>query len=337
MTRRNDVAERLLAMMVGLLPAARRDWGRAMCAELEGIVVQRDRWSFAVGCATAMLRQFAVLKSLAYTVIAEAAVVGVVVWSRDFTYAPLRWGVVAIVLVLVGLATLGRVRGPLGPVAGSRSARLARGFGYLVVAGATIGFLAFLRAMEGNDVDLAHYGAPIGGAMLILYLAGFVAATSDRAIATGRTLRWGMAGGIGAVLLWPLSVLALGQIPDSTGLAVVMVVAGVIVAVWGTAQQTAQAWVAALFAGTTGSLLTVAELIAMANYAPARMIPDLAPAALTAADDLELSRSELVDAYLYLIVIGALIALALGLASRMRRPRPTPVAMRLTAGRTIEL
>src|SRR6185503_18047839 len=131
---RHDGPTLLLATVVHLLPAPRRDWGRAMTAELDGVVGRRDRWSFAVGCAATVVRQFTVLRSLVYTAGTVAAVAGVVVWSDGVRYQPLRWGMVALVVALAGVITLGRVPGPLGPVARNTSARLLRGAGAVVVA-----------------------------------------------------------------------------------------------------------------------------------------------------------------------------------------------------------
>jgi hypothetical protein len=98
-----------------------------------------------------------------------------------------------------------------------------------------------------------------------------------------------------------------------------MLVMAIAVAVYATAKHPAQAWVAALVAGAVSTLLIVIELVVMASYAPARMIPDLAPAALTRAADLEQSRAELQDPYVLLFVIGALIALTLGIVSMLAR------------------
>jgi len=48
-----DAPARLLAWSVGLLPAERRDWGRAMTGELDRLDGRVERWRFALGCAAA--------------------------------------------------------------------------------------------------------------------------------------------------------------------------------------------------------------------------------------------------------------------------------------------
>lgn len=46
-----DAPERLLTAAVATLPADRRDWGRAMTAELASVPDRRERRRFAIGCA----------------------------------------------------------------------------------------------------------------------------------------------------------------------------------------------------------------------------------------------------------------------------------------------
>jgi hypothetical protein len=291
-----------------------------MTAELDGVVGRRDRWSFAAGCAATVVRQFTVLRSLVYTVSTVAAVAGVVVWSEGVRYQPLRWGMVALVAALAGVITLGRVSGPIGPVARDASARLLRGAGAVVVA--VVAASVILRWSERvNQVDEARFGVPIIGSTLACYLLGFVAVTADRSMATGRTLRWGALCGVTAAVVWLAAVVSIGLLPTDPDLTLAMLLAAVTVAVAGTVAHRAQAWVAALVAGAVSTLLIVIELVAMASYAPARMIPDLAPAALTAADDLAQSRAEVQDPYVIVFGLGAAIALLLGITGMVARTR----------------
>ena len=54
--RRNaggDAPARVLALAVTGLPESHRDWGRAMCAELETVCGGGPRWRFSLGCARA--------------------------------------------------------------------------------------------------------------------------------------------------------------------------------------------------------------------------------------------------------------------------------------------
>jgi hypothetical protein len=48
-----DAPARLLELAVIGLPASHREWGRAMCAELETVNGGGPRWRFGLGCATA--------------------------------------------------------------------------------------------------------------------------------------------------------------------------------------------------------------------------------------------------------------------------------------------
>ena len=59
-------ADLLLAVVVRLLPAARRDWGRAMRAETAALPPGRERWTHALGCAGAVLAQPAVVRTVGY-------------------------------------------------------------------------------------------------------------------------------------------------------------------------------------------------------------------------------------------------------------------------------
>jgi hypothetical protein len=52
-----DWQERLLIAAVRRMPAARREWGEAMLAELASVRLSRARWRFAVGCAATALEE----------------------------------------------------------------------------------------------------------------------------------------------------------------------------------------------------------------------------------------------------------------------------------------
>jgi len=49
----NDMPARLLSWAVGALPADRAAWGEAMFGELHQMAGRRQRWRFALGCASA--------------------------------------------------------------------------------------------------------------------------------------------------------------------------------------------------------------------------------------------------------------------------------------------
>jgi hypothetical protein len=67
--------------------------------------------------------------------------------------------------------------------------------------------------------------------------------------------------------------------------------------------------VAIASAGMIGALLIVSTVIVLSAYAPPALIPDLAPHALSAADDLAQSRNEIQDPYVVLLLFGGVLAL----------------------------
>ncbi|MEU7868477.1 hypothetical protein [Dactylosporangium sp. NPDC049140] len=322
-----DGAARLLSAAVWLLPPARRDWGRAMRAELVAVTARRDRWTFAAGCTGAVLRQPVVLRSLVYSIVMVGALAGVVVWSAGIVNPALRWDAVMLVAGLVAVSWLGRVAGPLGPVGAAGSARTVRGFGSLAVAVAALGVVAGMNQIGQNQE--AEQVVPVLGAILVGYLAGFVAVTADRSPATARTL-WAAGGAaVGGALLWLARAVLAPPIPASAGFAAALLVCAMGIAAFLTRGQPSRRVVGALTAGAGLTLLVLIEVVLLSSYAPARMIPDLAPAALTPADDLAQSRSELQDPYVALMFLGALIALALGITSvALRRRAAGPMTSR---------
>ena len=93
----------------------------------------------------------------------------------------------------------------------------------------------------------------------------------------------------------------------------------------------AQRGLAALTAGTLAGLLIVQLVLVLSMFGPPSLIPDLARAALTPAEDLAQSRNELVDPYIGVMAIDFVLALVLFTASLVtRRPRtearPRPAA-----------
>jgi hypothetical protein len=323
-----DGAALLLATAIRLLPPARRDWGRAMGAELAGLTTRRERWSFALGCAATVLRQPLVLRWLAYAVLMAGGVVGIVAWSSDIAYAPLRWALVALVGALIAVSWLGRVSSPLGPVSGGRTARVVRGAGSLMVAVAALGVFAEIGRHD-RPVQQAQAVVPILAAILACYLVGFVAVTADRSVASSRMLQTATGAGVGGALLWLGLVVLFPPIPTSIRTAVVVLVAAMGIAAAVTREQLSRRVLVALTAGTVLTLLLLIELVLLSSYAPAGLIPDLAPAALTPADDLAQSRIEIQDPYVALLLIGSVVPLALGIASVALRRRETgasPVA-----------
>src|SRR5207248_11024029 len=134
-----------------------------------------------------------------------------------------------------------------------------------------------------------------------------------RSQATGRILVAG--GGAGAAAAaWTVRVVRAPPIPDDATPAVELVVIGMAVAAVGAGggRGALGRVLAAACAGMMAALLIVDVVAVLTAFGSPRFIPDLAPAALSRADDLAQSRIELVERYLLLLLFGALIAVALG-------------------------
>jgi hypothetical protein len=84
---------------------------------------------------------------------------------------------------------------------------------------------------------------------------------------------------------------------------------------------------AGLLAGTVAAMLILTLVVVLSSYGPPSLIPDLAPAALTPADDLAQSRIEVVDPYLWIMLLGAVTATVQSATTLKYRSRPaTPVS-----------
>ncbi|HEX5205831.1 MAG TPA: hypothetical protein VFW27_38360 [Actinoplanes sp.] len=307
-----DAAARLLAGAVRLLPPGRRDWGAAMRAELDALTEPDERRRFAIGCVAAVGSRPAVWRRIGYALLPAAVVAYVLLWSASIDWAPRRWGVVAFAAVLAVVAELGVV-GPLGPVARGGAARFTRACGYLLV-GVLAVEVDFSIAHKDNN-DLA--GVPVLSTVLAVYLAATLAVTRRRAEATSRSLLIGLAAGTTAAAAWVVAVVLTPPIPPGPGFATAIVGAGMAAAVLLVPRRTPMtALRAALIAGTTAALLIFNAVVLLGSFGPAELIPSLAPHALTPADQLANSRIELVDPYLWLLLLGCFVAVAQWVAAR---------------------
>jgi hypothetical protein len=322
-----DGAELLLTGAVWLLPVGRRDWGQAMRAELAAVEGRPSRWQYALGCTRALVTQPAVLRRVGYPLLMIGALVAVLVWTRGIGYAPLRWGVVAVVANLVAVAWWGRRPGPLGPVGSGRAAQLVRAGGYLLVGGLTAAF-AGSAGTHGPAAEQARGGVPVFAVLLTSCLVGLLALTARRSIATGRVLASGVGAGVAAAGLWLAAVLVAPPIPVDVTAALVLVAAAMVaagVANSGRRGGTAPSVLAALAAGTLALLLIFVAVGLLSSFGPATVIPRLVPAALSPADDLANSRDEIQDPYVALLALAALTASMLSIAS-LTAARPRRIA-----------
>jgi hypothetical protein len=322
--RTRDLAGWLLDAGARLLPAQRAEWGRAMRAELIGIASGRERWRFALSCLRAVLRQPAALGRVGYGALVTAALAAVIALTGPIAYHPLRLGVIGVVGVLLALSWLGRRSGLIGPVAAGRPARIVRTGGYVLVTVLTVAFISGLLG-HGSPQDQLAYGVPIFGLGLAGYLLGFLALTSGRSAVPGSTLAVSGSAGVGAAVLWLASVLIWPPIPHAIGTASLAIAAAMLAAALITgAERYRHAMLAAFGAGTVGSLLITFQVVLLSSVGPQSLIPDLAPAALSLAEDQLQSRSEIQDPYVGLLALGWLFSMALAVTSiAIRRPTTT--------------
>jgi hypothetical protein len=329
---RPDAAGRLLAVATRLMPAGRRDWGRAMCAELAAIDPRPARWRFALGATRVAVTQRVVLRFGAHVALTVIALAAAVARTRDVPYPALRHGLVALVAVLLAVSWLARLPWTFGPAAPGRAARIARAGGYLLVAGFAAVVLDDLRGATHGADEKAHVGIPIYTTVLALYAIGFVAATAAghqpaarRAPAESRSgLAVATAAGAAGGLLWLAPVLIRPPLPATSAWALLVVV-GVVCAV--AAGDRGRRAVPTLYAGAVACLLIVVLANGLLNYFP-HWVPDIGgphfPATLTAAQRLASNRGYAQDPYILVLFLGCLLAVALAVATvpaRWRRSR----------------
>jgi hypothetical protein len=192
-----DPPGRVLAAAVATLPAHRRDWGAAMCAELDEVRGRPARWRFALSCARAALRlpRFGGLPVLALgagLVVAATVAAGPVVGAAVPGLGVFAAGFVGLA---GGLALTRRVRFPV-PAA---SVLVAGG-----VAAAIVMTVVFLLREPAS----AQYLPPGRSVFLAAILAGslWIAVASPRWLGTSRRAPY---LGAGAALVYVvLQVLA---------------------------------------------------------------------------------------------------------------------------------
>jgi hypothetical protein len=277
-----------------------------------------------------VVTQPAALRRLGYSVLVAGALAAVIVLTSAVAYYPLRLGVIGLVGVLLALSWLGRRHGLIGPVAAGRPARIVRAGGYVLVIVMAGGFISGMLRHDNPQEQLAN-GVPILGIMLVGYLPGFLALTSDRSAAPELSLTVGTSTGVGAAVLWLTPVLIWPPIPHDIKTASVATVAAMLAAALTTGVAGhRRVLLAALCAGTVCALLITFEVVLLSSVGPQSLIPDLAPAALTRAADQEQSRIEIQDPYVGLLTLGWLLSMALAVTSIAIRRRAKTTTPRLS-------
>lgn len=317
-----DATGRLLAGAVRLLPPGRRPWGTAMRGELAAIERRDERWRFVLGCVWVAATRSAPVRRGGYPLLMAGALVATLWWTGRIAYPPLHWGSVAIVVMLVTVTGLGRYLRPLGPVGKSRMARGLRAGSLLLLATWTASMLASM--VDGDPAEQARNAVPIYVVMLASYLIGMLTVTADRSAATPRTLVAGLAGGVAAATSWTVTAFAVPPIPANPASAVLMIALGMVLATAtaGRRDGDVRRLLAGLLAGTVAAMLILTLVVVLSSYGPSSLIPDLAAAALTPADDLAQSRIEVVDPYLWILLLGAVMATVQSATALTYRRRP---------------
>jgi hypothetical protein len=309
------LADRLLSGAVRVMPAERRDWGRAMQAELAAIDEPADRWSFAWGC----LRASHLLRGVLHLLVVLGVLGALLAWIATTDYPPLFWILAVVASILAAVCWQGRRAGMFGPTGDGVAAWLLRAGGYLAAAAVIVVALAHahpttLEAADAGDGLLAMLA--VAGSFLI----GLASVSARRSAATRRVLLTGPGSAVAATAVWLILVLAEPPIPDSVGRALAVTAVAAVVAVLanaGTAQGSLLAGLLAI-AGTL-ALIFVSVLL-LAHFGSDSLIPDITPGALPGQHISE-SRIEIVDPYVLVMILSAVAASALGLAAVQTRRR----------------
>ena len=316
-----DAAGRVLDGAVRLLPPGRHAWGAAMRGELAAIERPGERWRFVLGCVWVAATRSAPARRWGYPLLMAGALVVTLWWTGRIAYPPLRWGSVAIVVMLVTVTGLGRYLRPLGPVGNAGAARAVRAGSHLLLATWTASMIASM--VDGDPAEQARNAVPIYFLILASYLIGMLTLTADRSAATPRALVAGLAGGVAASAIWTVRAFAVPPIPANPASAALMIALGMLLATATAGGRDAgvRRLLAGLLAGTVAAMLILTLVVVLSSYGPPSLIPDLAPAALTPADDLAQSRIEVVDPYLWILLLGAVMAtVQSATALKSRRP-----------------
>jgi hypothetical protein len=306
---------RMLSAAVLILPTGRRDWARAMQAELAAIEEPADRWSFAWGC----LRASHLLRGVLHLLVVLGTLGTLLAWIATADYLPLFWILSVVASTLAAVCWQGRRAGMLGPTGDGMVAWLLRGGGYLTAA--AIGVVALAHAhpatLEATDAGEGLLAlAAVAGSFLI----GLVAV---RAVATRRVLVTGTGSALAATVVWLIAVLVAPPIPASAGWALAVTAGAAVIAVLANAGTAPGSLLAGLLAIAVTMASIFVTVLLLARFGPDTLIPDITPGALPGQHISE-SRVEIVDPYVLIMVLSAVAASALGLAAVVtRRPAAT--------------
>ncbi len=310
-SRREDLADRALAVLARTLPAHRKEWGRAMRAELAAIDEIPARRQFVRGCARAVLISGTALRAVAGYVgmLAFAAVIAY--QAAGLESAGVQVEAAVLVGIIAVLAWFGRRSSIVGPPGIDLVPRLMRLAGYAVVMTTE----AALLTTGTNDPT----GWWVAAVAISLYLVGFLRATSlpaGDALSLPVTATLTLTG----LAVWWIPMLLSSGVRAFPGLTFLVAFALVLVGwAWGSRRGTPMKGLVSGFAATTATLLLM-FLAALFTY---RLAPGLVPdisgpgyaGGLTPQAKAETNRIESVDPYVADLLFGALLSGVLTWAS----------------------
>ncbi|TCO62208.1 hypothetical protein [Actinocrispum wychmicini] len=316
MTRHEDMAGRVLAVVVRALPFHRKDWGQAMRAELAAITEGPARRQFVRGCTRAVLLSGTALRTLAGYVGMLVFAAVILRQTADLPSAGVRVEAIGLIAVITVLAWCGRRRGALGPAGIDLVPRLIRLAGYAAV----MTTVAVLLTTGTNDPT----GWWLAALAVGVYLTGFLRATTQPAadalslpIAATLTL-------VGLAVWWVPMLLLIGvrAAPILTFLvACALVPAGT--ALGSRTGSPIKGTLSGLAAAAVTLLLFFLAAVLTYRLAPG-LVPDIAgpgdAGGLTPAAKAETNQIESIDPYVADFLLGAVLSGILTAVSVRRRP-----------------
>ncbi len=152
--RGHDLPRRFLAAATALTPAGRRDWGRAMLAELDQVPGRRSRWLFALGAARAALVPPRSSRLAAIVLAAIAAAAAMAIHAEVSQAGPVALAVLPGLPAVCAWAALARPRPPRPPSAAGRAVQVIAVAGITACPVLSIRLLALYPGNSG-PTDLA--------------------------------------------------------------------------------------------------------------------------------------------------------------------------------------
>lgn len=319
MTRHSDLPSLVLAVVVRALPVHRKDWGRAMRAELAAITETPARRQFVRGCAQAVLLSGTTLRALAgyASLLAFTAVIGY--QAAGLPSAGVRTEAVTLAGIIAVLAWCGRRGGVLGPVGTGLVPRLTRLAGYATVM-ATV---AVLLTTGTNDPT----GWWLAALAVSVYLTGLLRATT-RAATDALSLPIAAALTFAGLTVWWIPMLMLSGVRAAPILsflvAFALIPAGA--AVGSRTGSSIRGTLSGLAAATATLLLMFLAAVLTYRLAPG-LVPDITGPGLPAAAKAATDQIESIDPYVADFLFGAfLTAVLIMVGFLVARPHPRPTS-----------